>query len=558
VRRRLANAFAWRERLIEQRMRMVVVFAAALVVYALQAIGWPLRIGRDLDEYLFAYVQLFDHDVLLPWSGLFRTPVTPVVAGTTLDAGGAALAEFVMAIVFAGSIVAWTAAARAFGPRAALATAVALLLYPGYGGMFHELASDSLFAAAFALWALLLTRAMRAPSIGRFAAVGLAVALVALVRPGGVVLLLVAPVALVVGAPWRRRLAWVGVIALAAVVPLAGWTVHNGLRYDTWALARGGNAVVPFYRALLTDRIVAPGNGPASEKLARAIQQHLLTRDPYRSYGITLDDVFQRATTRVHEDMYLLSDEQFGWDSSYTVLRKAAIEGIRKHPGLYARGVATTMGQELNRVYYRLESGKGNERAADDGETVDVDGKSLPKPSENQLIPGGQNLWISRPDNAIREVWTSPTEQTFSFADPALVQRFDAVVAEMNDLLGKLPARSGNEQVARRLSQASRWYPRPWMWLLVGAVALVLRRPRRSAVLVAVAIGAALSMGINALGLPTDLHFVVPVAPAFVLFALGAGLGPRGERAPNAVGDGAVAPDGHPRDQRLRAARTPD
>jgi hypothetical protein len=507
---------------------MIVVFGAALAVYAVQAVGWPLRVGRDLDEYLFAYQQLFDSDVVLPWSSLFRTPVTPLVAGAALDVGGAALAEATMAALFAGSVVAWTAAGRAFGAHAALATAAALLVYPGYGGMFHELASDSLYAAAFALWALLLTRAVRSPSVGRFVAAGLGVALVALVRPGGVVLLLLSPAVLLLAGPWRQRVAWFGALLLAAAIPLAGWAGHNGLRYDVWALARGGDAVVPFYRALLTDRVVSPEHGEASRRLAEAIDRHLLQRDPYRSYGITRDDVFERATTRVHEDMYLLSDEVFGWGSGYSVLREAAVEGIRAEPWAYVSGVAGTMWDELSRAYYRIESDPPRTTAPPaEADTVVVDGAELPKPGEGQLIPGGQNLWISRPDNAIREVWVSPAEQRFSFADASLRPRFDELVATNGRLLGELPARAAEPEVARRLSQASRWYPRPWMWAVVGLIALIVRRPRRAAVLVAIATGGVLSMGINAAGLPADLHFVVPIAPAFVLLALGALLGPR-------------------------------
>ena len=68
---------AWLERLASRPLGALVLFLVALGVYAVRAVAWPLKSGRDLDEYLYAYVQLFDRDVLLPWSLLFRTPVTP-------------------------------------------------------------------------------------------------------------------------------------------------------------------------------------------------------------------------------------------------------------------------------------------------------------------------------------------------------------------------------------------------------------------------------------------------------------------------------------------------
>ena len=77
-----------------------------LGAYALRAIAWPATVGRDLDEYVYAYLQLFDHHVLLPWSLLFRTPVTPLVAGSVLDLAGGFFVEPVLAVLYAFSIVA--------------------------------------------------------------------------------------------------------------------------------------------------------------------------------------------------------------------------------------------------------------------------------------------------------------------------------------------------------------------------------------------------------------------------------------------------------------------
>ena len=100
---------AWLERLAGTRHGAVVLSLAGIAVYAARAVAWPLTTGRDLDEYLYAWIQLFDSDVLLPWSMLFRTPATPVVAGPLLDVAGGALAEPALALLFAGSVVAWAA-----------------------------------------------------------------------------------------------------------------------------------------------------------------------------------------------------------------------------------------------------------------------------------------------------------------------------------------------------------------------------------------------------------------------------------------------------------------
>ncbi len=511
----LARTLAWLERLAGRRLGVVVLFALGLAVYAVRAIGWPLAGGRDLDEYLYGYVQFLDWHPLLPWSMLFRTPVSGILDGAALGVAGGFFAEPLMAVLFAGSVVAWSVAARAFGPRAALLVAVALLVYPAYGLMFHEVSSEPLFAAAFALWVLLVMRATQRPSVQRFAFVGLGTALLALIRPGNAVLVAFVVFPLALSGPWRDRLVRAGAMLLAALVPLVAWAVLNGIRFDDYALARGGNAVIPFYRAFITDKIVSPDNGPASRRLADAVRTHLVTRDPYKSYGVTTAEVFRSGSFRIHEDLYLLSDQMFGWDTNYSVLRKAGIEAVRKHPGAYASGVLETVWQQLSESYFRSPAAKQEPAAP---AVVDVRGKDLPAPTEGQPIPAGQSVWISRPDNCIREVWTSGTEHHFTFCKPGYKRRFEEIGRELRDLFGALPDRTGNAEVALRLNQASRWYPRSILWVALGLIALAIRRPNGVRTLIAISLTAFAVIVLNALGLFADPRFALPVAPAFVFF----------------------------------------
>jgi hypothetical protein len=517
---RAARALAELEQLASRRRGAVVLFLLALAVYALRATGWPLAAGRDLDEYLYDYIQFLDWHPLLPWSMLFRTPATPVVVGPLLDVAGGFFAEPALAALFAASVVAWAVAARAFGARAALLVAVALLVYPAYGLMFHELSSEPVFAAAFAGWAVLVTRAAAVPSLERFALVGLGVAVLVLIRPGNAVLLAFAALPFLYGGSLRKHLLSAAVFLLAALAPLAAWAILNGVRFGDYAVARGGNAVIPFYRAFISDRIVAPDNGPASRRLARAVRTHLLTRDPYKAYHVTLHDVFTSGSFRIHEDLYLLSDQVFGWDTNYSVLRKTGIEAVRAHPSTYTSGVLHTVWHQLSKSYFRAPPAAAAPAPA-------TSGSKPPPPTEGEPIPAGQNVWISRPDNSIRDVWTSATHHHFVFLKPQQRPRFDAIVRERDSLFAALPDRRGNTTLARRLNQLSRWFPRPILWIALGAIALIWRRPRGAPTLTALAVAALLVIVLNALGLFADPHFALPVAPAFVLFGAGALLGGR-------------------------------
>src|SRR5581483_2395303 len=234
------------------------VAAAALAVYALESVALPVIPGRDFGTYLRFYVQMWDWHSVWPMTMLFRTPVAPLVVGGSLDLLGGWGTHALMALLFAASVLAWTRVALAFGRRAALLVAASLVLYPGYGILFHELASDSITAAAFAGFALVLARASAAPRVSRFALVGVAVAVAALTRPGNQALVLAAAVPLAVAARWRDRLASAAACAGAALALLGAWAVCNGIRYDDYSVARGGKAYLPFFRAFTRDHIVEP------------------------------------------------------------------------------------------------------------------------------------------------------------------------------------------------------------------------------------------------------------------------------------------------------------
>jgi CHASE2 domain-containing sensor protein len=100
-------------------------------------------------------------------------------------------------------------------------------------------------------------------------------------------------------------------------------------------------------------------------------------------------------------------------------------------------------------------------------------------------------------------------------------------VRERDRLFAALPDRQGNAQLALRLSELSRWFPRPIIWIVVGLIGLFWRRPTGARTLVALGLAAMLVIVFNALGLFADPHFALPVAPAFVLLAAGALLGTR-------------------------------
>jgi hypothetical protein len=505
-----------------------IVFVVALGVWWLQALVIPLAAGRDLATYLGAYVQLFQsHPIDLGYV-LGRTPIATLVVGALLQFLGGALAEPVVSLLYAGSVVAWFLAARTFGSRAAGLTTLVLLLYPGYGILFHELSSDAVFAAAFAWWSFLAIRVLRAPNPTGFALLGVGVGVLTLVRPGNQVLLVLVLLPLLLRVPWRTRLLSAATFVVPAVVLIGGWAIHNGIRYDNYTIARGGNATVPFFRTFVTDKIVRPSNGPASRELARAVERDLLTKEPYRSYGITLDKFFTEGSPRMQVDLLALSDRLKGWHSNYGWLRDVGVEAVQAEPGRYGRGVLGSVSGMLREGLYRTPSSAATGPGIVSGGSATAVVAGLPTPSEGEPIPAAHEGGVTTPDNSIFTVWTSPTEHHLVFVHPGDAARYQALHTRMDELARNLPARRGSPSLAHRFNQVSRWFFPPVLWLALGLGALVVRLPRRALAFSVPAFAGLLVIVVSALGLPAEPHYSVPVAPAFALLAAGALFAPRG------------------------------
>jgi hypothetical protein len=154
--------------------------------------------------------------------------------------------------------------------------------------------------------------------------------------------------------------------------------------------------------------------------------------------------------------------------------------------------------------------------------------EQLPDPTEGQPIPSASvSAFISTPDGRFREVWTSPTEHAIVADDPEDSAHLDRLNRRVDELFGAFSDRSGHATLGRWLDRASRWFPRPVLWLALGLVAVAVRRPRGIATPLVLTAAALLVVLGTALAVPADASYSVPVAPAFVLLALAGLLGSR-------------------------------
>lgn len=513
---------------VPTRRAAVVLFVVALGVFWFQALGWPMAKGRDTWDYLVYYLQLFDGHPPLSQVQLFRTPLTPIVVGLPMAIGGSALLEIVFGLLFAVSVVAWSATALVFGRVPALASAVLLLVYPAWATLYHQASSDAVFATGLAVWALGLARTLRWPSTWGFVWLGLGIAILVLIRPANQVLLPAVLVPLLAAAPWRRRLTWVVVCLAAAVLPLAGWAVHNGIRYDDATVARGGRAWVPFLKVWLDDRTVAPENGTQSRRLADLIERHVLPNEPYARLHVPLAAYLANGSNYETVRLIALSDRYLGRDDDYEAIFGSAIEAIEAHPRTYLSGVADVFWQFLMQAPIREGiTPRAQTAPAAPPPTYTRDGVVLPNPAATILLPGVPYGFV----------WcASDYIDSCTLDDPSVVwkdvktqQRYREVVSRVRTWDAELPSRTGQAWVTGILNRVTPRFPRPPLWLLVGAIALVWRRPRGWQTILVLWAAAAAVLLIHAASQGVAPEFALPLYPVFIVTALAA---LAGDRAP--------------------------
>jgi hypothetical protein len=231
----------------------------------------------------------------------------------------------------------------------------------------------------------------------------------------------------------------------------------------------------------------------------------------------------------MHDDLTVLADRTWGWDDDYRHLGRVAREAILAHPGTYARGVSRDLWRLLLWPLYAPVT--GDEASGTAPAPRRQTAGSAPPPAtsyEGEPIPSSrESPSISTPDGRIREVWTSPNDHGLVFRDPADRVGAEALDRRVGELLANLPDRSGQPALVQRLDDVSRLYPRPSMWLLLGLVAVLWRRPRRVVVPLVLAAAAFAIMLSTSLAVYAVAEYSVPLVPSFVLLATVGLFGPR-------------------------------
>jgi hypothetical protein len=313
----------------------------------------------------------------------------------------------------------------------------------------------------------------------------------------------------------------------AAMVPLALWAGVNAARYDDFAVARGGNAWVPFFRVFLDDRAIDPANGKDSRRLGTAIERDVLTRPEFRALDVDLETYLQGGSNFEAIRLVTLSDRLFGRDADYAVLRGAAVEAIRAEPrevlGSMAWNVWDFLRYRGTRDPVRRQS---TTFPPEDATVTAANGRPLPSP------------WALTPlVEAVRMgmVWC-PTDdyERCVLDDPAVVypdlrdqRRYREVTDRVGEWNAAMPPRDGVDWIGTQLNRVAWRFPTPPWWLLLAAVGLAWRRPAAWRTVVALVAAGLAIVVVHAVSQLPAPEFALPVYPAFIVAGLAAVTAPR-------------------------------
>ncbi len=498
-----------------KKFEIPFLLLVSLITYYLQSLAWPITLGRDGGNYLLYYLDILSNDPVYHLIMVMRTPIAPLLYGSLLSIGGAALTEFAMGIIYSGAVLGIYLIGKMWSNKLAILSALLVNFYPAYGALYHTISSEAPLAFFFIVWCLYFLVTMNNPSAKKFIGLGLIAFLLILTRPTFIAFVLYAIVPFLLFDKSLRKKAAYSLSFIGTFIPLVLlWCTYNYVRYDDFTIARTNNAHLPLYRVFIINHTVSPDNGIASAKLADDVENYLLSKEPYRSYGITREVFFSKGTLRMWGDLIALSDEIYGWDSDYRLLRRVGLEAVYRHPKEYIFSVIKSFGGILLKSYSQLVS----TRILDVNNVQQpLDSQGLPIPTEDDLIPRSYYLGGSSPTGKLKP---DPNSLEYKILDPVMQYKADELNSRLRLFQNMLPPRNGIDIVANVLNTVSFWYLPPVLWLLFGVIGLILRPDVQNRALAFICLVCLGILFYTILGVPSVIAMRVPFDPLFIFFGV--------------------------------------
>jgi len=494
-----------------------VILLASILMYYIQSLGWPLKPGRDFGAYVNYYVDMWSSEPYYKFlmASAVKPPV-PLFIGAFYRIGGPVLLEIAVALLFSVSILSIYYIGSTWNRQVALISSIAVILYPGYAGIYHELATECFSACGFILWAAFVCYSSKHPSIRNFALHAFFLFLLLMIRQANLILLVFAVFPfLLPNLKLRDKIIRCAIILSLSIAFQMLWSTYNYVRYDVFTIARSNRATTLF-RSYCIDRIVKPENGPASAKLADAVKNELLNKEPYKSYGIDLDLVFstppEYKNSRIFLDIISLSDRVWGWESNYEVLGQAAKEAIFSYPTIYLKNVMFDIIKVFSGSYESPVHRRFDYKLKESKQPPKLNERGLPVPTESQIIPNSYiNTVSTTKEGMIIE------EKKIQFENKKKAMGLDII---------ELPNRDGISDIATGMNYLTRLFPKMDACIILGVILLGFGMPGKKIIekrtflflsgigIIVVVLSIALAQAV--------IHYRIPFDPIFIILATSA------------------------------------
>ena len=151
--------------------------------------------------------------------------------------------------------------------------------------------------------------------------------------------------------------------------------------------------------------------------------------------------------------------------------------------------------------------------------TVMVAGTTVPNPAAlPPPVPGVDYGFLSCASPEIaRCILPDPS---VAYRTAAVQRRYREITHTVSDWDAQLGTHDGNAWLARQFVRINAHDPAPWVWLLVAAPALAIRRPRGTLTIVALCLLGGVVLVAHAVSESAETFFALPVVPAAYLAAI--------------------------------------
>jgi len=383
---------------------LTIILMIAIAIHILMWIGWPLHAGADADTYIYYYSDFTNPQPVYHHLMCFRTPIAPLFFGTLLNAGGALLTSIILEILSLISILAIYLIAANWSILAGRIAALFLIFYVPFQLQFHQVGTDGLFAFLIIIFCLVFYLALIKKNLFYWFILAIIVVIMTLTRPAGIIFSLSLFSVFFIKLRWKKVLLYIMVFVLCICLPLGGYVLYKGVKYQDYSISRGFNNTT-FYRIFrLQENAIKPENGPSTEKLVTYIEQYVLTTELYRKYSVTIEDFLTyKPNGRFTSDCLAIVDIKEGWKSNYKLLSKVAFEAIKASPAsfftVYTKDLINIniSNVKITDMSYIEEKPL---RTATESDLSDE--KTIEIPTEGEMVPKPAYFWLAtRPNGSL-------------------------------------------------------------------------------------------------------------------------------------------------------------